>query len=272
MIRRVIYGLALGIVAATVWAGMALAQGPIIDELVEAAAQLYEIGDHDGAAAAYEEAVAMGARDAAVYHNLGAAHLAAGRPVPAVLAFRRALALRATDSAAREGLEAARAALEAPSPPARSAAQEAAAQVTSFISPWVLVGAAIAAGALCAVGWAIFRMARSLPLRISALSVAAALAIFSGLAAVVVSIESGRDSHDAVVMQQVELLTGPGDSYVGVLDLPAGAEVEILEDRGEWVRLMVPLPGQDESAQGWAEADGLQRVIVPGPPEAPTAP
>ena len=261
MIGRALTAAALGVVLTALGAGAALAQGPVADELAAAAAQLYGIGDHAGAAAAYEEAVSMGARDAAVYHNLGAAHLAAGNPARAVLAFRRSLALDPSDPGAREGLDAARARLEGPAPPGGPVAERVAAAVTSIAQAGPLAAAAIAAAALCAAGWAVFRLSRSGSVRAAALAAAIVLALFSGLAAATVAIESGRDADDAVAAGEIDLRSGPGGGYVKVVTAAAGTEMEVVEDRGEWVRVRLPPRGRGDGAQGWAEAGSIEWVL-----------
>ncbi len=261
MIGRALRAAALGAGAAALWAGAALAQAPVADELAAAAAQLYGIGDYAGAASAYGEAVSMGARDAAVYHNLGASLLAAERPVPAVLAFRRSLALDPAHPGSRAGLDAARAALDVPEPPPGPVAERAAAAIVSVVPAGPLAAAAIASAALCAVGWAAFRLVRRGARRRATLAAAAALAIFSALAAATVAIESGRDAADAVALRDVPLRSGPGGGYVRVETAPAGTEVEVVDERGEWVRLRLPPDGQGAGGEGWAEAGSIERVL-----------
>lgn len=73
--------------------------------LFEEGNRLYAEGDFEGARKSYEEAVDEGARDPAVFLNLGHAEYKIGRPALALINYKRALALDPAQDAARQSLE-----------------------------------------------------------------------------------------------------------------------------------------------------------------------
>jgi len=66
-----------------------------------------------------------------------------------------------------------------------------------------------------------------------------------------------RNTPSAIVLApQVEVMSAPNVEAVVMFDLHAGAQVRILEERGEWLR--VTLPG--EQFQGWMEEREVEEV------------
>jgi SH3-like domain-containing protein len=59
-----------------------------------------------------------------------------------------------------------------------------------------------------------------------------------------------------VVASKVQVMSAPNVEAVVLFDLHAGAQVRILEERGDWRR--VTLPG--EEFQGWMEAGDVEEV------------
>ncbi len=63
-----------------------------------------------------------------------------------------------------------------------------------------------------------------------------------------------------VVADGVELNSGPGTEYGSRLVLPSGAEVNVLEERGGWVNVMLDGNGPT----GWAPADAVATLRLQG--------
>ena len=64
------------------------------------------------------------------------------------------------------------------------------------------------------------------------------------------------DREAVIVAGAVDVVSGPGSQYVAEFTLHAGAEVSVIEERGNWTRL--ELPGGE--LQGWVEAGAVERV------------
>ena len=230
------------------------AQDPDVRDLVNAASGLYELGDYRGAAVAYEDVVALGVKDPVLYYNLGVAYMQTDRPGPAVLNFRRALALDPSDADAAANLKIARESLEGVLPPSGSGLTGFSNAVVSVAPAWLLGAGAILASIVAAVLWAVFRMARSRVFKDSTAYAATVLLLLVGFSVAVLVIDAGRDRGDAVVPRTASLYSGPGPGYVDFLSVPAGAEVSIVDQRDEWVRLALPPGDYGEGVQGWAKS------------------
>jgi uncharacterized protein YraI len=59
----------------------------------------------------------------------------------------------------------------------------------------------------------------------------------------------------AIIVADVTVHSGPGNDYLTEFTLHAGAEVRVVEGRGDWVRIM--LPG---GLQGWAPGESVAKV------------
>jgi SH3-like domain-containing protein len=65
-------------------------------------------------------------------------------------------------------------------------------------------------------------------------------------------VETQQRPPAVVVAQEVEMRSGPDDRYLIEFTLHAGAEVRVVERRGDWVR--AALPGD---LQGWAPNEAI---------------
>jgi uncharacterized protein YgiM (DUF1202 family) len=59
-----------------------------------------------------------------------------------------------------------------------------------------------------------------------------------------------------VVVESMDLYSGPGEDYLTEFTLHSGTQVNLLETRGQWVR--ISLPG--EQSQGWATIGAVERI------------
>ena len=65
------------------------------------------------------------------------------------------------------------------------------------------------------------------------------------------------DSHNdaVVVVPSVDAHSGPGNDYLTEFKLHAGAEINVLEERKNWVR--ISLPGD---LQGWLPSEAVEKL------------
>jgi uncharacterized protein YraI len=59
-----------------------------------------------------------------------------------------------------------------------------------------------------------------------------------------------------IVAAEVEVTSGPGPQYTTVSALHSGAEVDLIEVRGNWVRLALP----DGVVEGWVPAAAVEAI------------
>jgi hypothetical protein len=90
----------------------------------------------------------------------------------------------------------------------------------------------------------------------SALAVAAVVLVVGVLAlGSVLYVESSR-SEGVIVATEVDVTSGPGAQYLTEFTLHSGAEVDLVEARGNWVRLALPGAG----LEGWVPASTIESV------------
>ena len=65
-----------------------------------------------------------------------------------------------------------------------------------------------------------------------------------------------NDNAGVIVAAEVDVTSGPGTQYASVETLHSGAEVNLSETRGNWVRLTLP----DEDLEGWVPASTVEAV------------
>jgi len=103
------YGLIAAILIGCIFSTHMVAQTATIK--LRQAQQAYQKGDYQGAVEVYEQLIAQGYADAALYFNLGNACYLAGHSGKAVLYYEKNLALKPNDEAALENLEQVRSSL-----------------------------------------------------------------------------------------------------------------------------------------------------------------
>ena len=58
-----------------------------------------------------------------------------------------------------------------------------------------------------------------------------------------------------VLAASIQVMSGPGEGYLPMYELHAAAELRILEQRGEWVRFVLP-----DQQQGWISQNAIELV------------
>ncbi len=229
---------------------MALALSPV--QAYNQGNQLYARRDYEGAARAYEAALAGGA-SAAVRYNLGNALFKAGHVGRAILEYRRARYLDPRDPDIAANLEFARSYRADKLPAATSPiarALDAAFHRLSRTEAALLAALAALLAALSLAVWIVRRWAVFLA-GAAAVGLVALWAFATQLA------WSGEvDAHPAVVVvPEARALSGPGEDFKDILLLHDGTEVRIRETRGDYV--LAQLPG---GAGGWLRREAIERV------------
>jgi uncharacterized protein YgiM (DUF1202 family) len=210
--------------------------------------RLYEDSRFAEATAHYQDLVDAGVQDGRLYYNLGGAYFKAGDLGRAILNYRRAQRLLPRDGDVATNLELARAqTLDRIEVENEGAIVE---SVRRLIS-WTTLDEAAAAAlvlwiSLCGLGiGAILCIQRRRTLLY--LAGVAAILLFLGILSIGIRLLDERGPPPAVVVAaEVTVRSGPGDDYLTEFALHAGAEVRLVERRGDWVR--IALPGD---LQGW---------------------
>ena len=211
---------------------------------VEAANQLYVAGHYAEAAHIYEEQLARGVQDSAVYYNLGNAYFQQGDLGRAVLNLERAAQLDPRDADIEANLALVReqttelfAAEEAPGP----------VTVLADATGWLTQNET---AVLVLALWFLFvfllmgrRQAESGRARRffqSAAVLVLVVLLISGVSLASRSFIEQTQPAGVVVSPSVAVSSGPGAEFVTGLSIDAGTAVQVAEQQGEWLRLALP--------------------------------
>jgi hypothetical protein len=220
--------------------------------------RLYEAGQYAEAVVAYQALVDAGVEDGVLYYNLGNAHFKAGDLGRAILNYRRAQALLPRDPDVAANLQLARA--QAIDRLETEDEGVVVGLVRRVLVEWAtldeVAGVALGLWALlCAlvVAAILWRRGRQgLRYVIAAVGVTLALSLLS----IIIRIGDVRGgSPGVVVAQAVEVRSGPGEDYLAEFTLHTGAEIQVLAQRDDWVR--IALPGD---LQGWVPGEAVDNL------------
>ena len=270
MIRFVKYAFALVIAAlllSLVYAGPAAAQSPSPHATLVTAEQLYARGEYALAAQGYQQLADQGYADSALFYNMGLAYWMAGDLGRALWSFKSAQAIDPRDAAVEGALQEVRSQIaaanaEAAGEPAPIEQVVAMASRVSTINElamlglglWFLFAALLLVFILKSRSRAVRRMAAIAAPLVGVLLFVVMLAVGSRMYVY----HSMKDA--VVVASQVEVTNGPGPQYSVQFALPSGAEVEIVETRGNWVRIVEA----GNRASGWAPVEAVATVQPSG--------
>ena len=231
-------------------------------ETMQTANQLYENGQFAQAAQAYEQLVDQGFADSALFYNLGNTYFKQGDFGRAILNYRRATRLAPRDPDIRANLNLARSQAVDQLDPANSEAFFS--HLVRLTEAWFTLNemAVITLGL-----WSVFalvliafnrsksggRLKEGLQYTLITITLLLMLAIFSLGSRVY--LEKTRP-EGVVVVDELNVTSGPGSQYVTEFVLHSGAEVSLIEQRGSWIRLT--LPGGE--TQGWAPARTVELI------------
>lgn len=249
----------LGLFAANQTALFAETLSATEGEKMQIGNNLYEAGQYLRAVQAYQQLVDLGVVDSALFYNLGNAHFKQGDYGQAILNYRRAQQLTPRDADVEANLALARAqAVDQTEKVGEAGFVE---QVGGTLRSWFTIDelalAALAAWTLfvfvlllflsARAGTAWHRAARS------ALTVAAVVLVVGVLSLGSALYNEAARSEGVIVASEVDVTSGPGAQYVTEFTLHSGAEVTLVEARGNWVRLALP----GASLEGWVPASAI---------------
>ena len=261
---RVIAVAVLLLALASPFAGGASAESPgVIDEFA-AANLLYENENYEAAALSYERLVGLGYEDATLYYNLANAYYRSEDTGRAILNYLRASRLAPFDEDIRANLELARRQMENANPPRASVPQLAR---IADLAPWLslnqtallalLAWAAIGALAFAWIWKAGWRESRLLRGAMAAAIVA--LVAFGGMAVGKEMSANGWERVAVITRESAEAFSGPAALREGEFgfSLESGSEVNVVERRGAWTVIEIPVSGRS----GWVESSAVESVL-----------
>ena len=236
--RNLIPAAAMWLTALTAWASD-----------FDAANELYDAGRFAEAKAGYEKLVESHAWSANIFYNLGNAAFRAGAPGEAILQYERALTLDPAHPEARANLALVRSKTGAVQWP-RSWRDE---MFPSHRADWYTIGGAVAGwlAVFLFAGIFVARRAETGGLWFCA-TAALVLAAYCGAAL----FHSRNEAARAIITSKsAEVHLAPAESSAQESPIPAGSEVRILSERGDWTYCALPSNGR-----GWIPAKALARV------------
>jgi tetratricopeptide (TPR) repeat protein len=221
------------------------------DSVFAAATRAYEAKNYAEAAQGYESLVQSRKWNATVFYDLGNAYYRLGNFGKAILNYERALALEPRHPEAQANLRLA--SDEARALELRKDRLERYAGIAT-VKQYSIIAAASGWLALFIAGHLLLsrrRSARGLALIALSLIVCGA-SIFA-----IYTLENGtRGPALAIVTaKEIEARLATADNAKSVLLLPAGSEIRILSERGDWVYAALP-----NDQQGWIPAASAERV------------
>ena len=227
---------------------------------ISAANNLYETGHYSEAVQIYEQLIDQGYRDSAIFYNLGNTYFQQKDYARAILNYRRASLLEPRDQHIQDNLELAqeRANIEmlviAPGPLSVTA---------DLTGRWLnLNETAILATILWFIAGLLFFSWRLFSNEDSASTIRNVGIGFSFLLLLVMVSLGGRllieknNPEGIVVAPVIALRDEPGDQYATGVEIKAGAPVDLLEQRGDWIHLS----GPGDSFNGWVPASSIETV------------
>ena len=232
----------------------AAAQGPGDLEAMAASNALYEDGLYEQAARSYQQLADKGYDDPALYYNLGNAYFKQGDLGRAILNYLRAERIAPRDDDVKANLDFARG-------QTLDVLETGEAPFIRFVTGLLFRFTTGELGAVALASWLLFSGSLLLAMigprrwlawaRPAALVTAVLLLLGAGSLAGRLYVDS--TSREAViVVEEVDVLSGPGNRYNPEFTLHAGAETGLVERRG--------VVGQDRPAGGQPAGLGAGRV------------
>jgi tetratricopeptide (TPR) repeat protein len=235
---------------------------PMAEEAMATANQLYEMGHFAQAAQAYQQLADQGIADTALLYNLGNAYFRQENYGRAIVNYRRARDLTPRDSDVKANLELARArTVDELGPAGSSHFPSALGQLAKrWLSLNELAMMALGAWILLMLFAILVSTARAgtvwrKGMQAGLFSAAAILAVGALALGSYLYVEH-HEAQGVIVASEVNVSSGPGTQYATGFTLHDGAEVELVESRGSWVRLA--LPGRQ--MEGWVPDTAVESL------------
>ncbi len=244
-----------------VWfaSGASAQEPPAIAVMVEANSR-YERGEFAEAAQQYEDLLANGYGDTALYYNLGNSHLQNGDLGRAILNYLRAEELSPRNPHISANLDLAHSMTLDQIETERDSLVE---SVSYLGRRWATPGEL---GATALLFWTVGSLAisallvwRTAPLRV-ALRIVAGVSSVTALLTLALLLNmlyaNPYDNTGVVTVETVDALSGPGFQYPEAFTLRSGAQVRLVDSQPGWLR--VALPGGE--LRGWTPAHAIEAV------------
>lgn len=223
--------------------------------------ELYENGRFAESAQLYEQLIAQEMGSSAVYYNLGNAYYQQGELGKAILNYNRALALDPRDIDIQTNLALAR------SQTADQFGIEAQDDIYSIFTTAISNNLTLNQTAVLAlIFWFVFAIAIIAIRHMQAGKLRTWLKMGTAVAGVfflVAAFSLGSRVYEQVssepaviVVPEVNVTSGPGEQFAAQFTLHNGAEVQLVESRGQWAKLA--LPGGETT--GWLPAEAVEAV------------
>lgn len=247
--------LLLGILAGGIWLLGSNVQADAAT--IDAANQLYVAGHYGEAARIYEQEIARGVHDSAVYFNLGNAYFQQGDMGRAVLNLQRAAQLAPRDADIQANLELARQQTtelfaEEPSGPVA---------ILAGITDWMTLNETavlvLALWFLLVFFILAYRELDGPRARRLSQTLALVILIFMLLAGVSLASRSFLQQMQppgVVVTPSVAISDGPGTGSASGLHLNGGATVRVIDRQGDWLRIETPRG----AGENWVPAQAIE--------------
>jgi hypothetical protein len=260
-------GLSLLLIGLLLLAGLAIASTVLNSNVeadvaaVEAANQLYVAGHYAEAAQIYEEQVARGVQDSAVFYNLGNVYFQQGDLGRAVLNLERAAQLNPRDADIEANLALVRAQTTELFAEETAGPLTALAQVSERLTENETAVLVLGFWFLLGFLFLVRRQAKSERTR-KALQYAATfvllLLLLFGVSLVSRTFLAQTAPSGVVVSPTVAVSSGPGVEFATDLSLTGGTAVNLVERQGNWIRLDVPTG----VSATWVPAEAVETVAT----------
>ena len=229
-------------------------------QAVNAANQLYEVGNFDDAIRIYEQIIDQGVEDSTLYYNLGNSYFGKGDLGRAILSYQRAALLAPRDSDIAANLEIARtqanATIGEAAPGPLSILYELTGSWLTINETALLTMAIWFLMAILFLAWRLQEQGITRKLTRNATIVLFFLLTIAGLS-LGSRLVTGRILPEGVVIAPVVAVsTEPGEQFESGFNLQNGAEVSLTETLGEWARLAVP----GSQIEGWVPLESVETV------------
>jgi len=263
MMRRLITPIAAVGLALTLWLvtfSTNQAKSLLDIETMKRSNQLYENGQYLEAIQTYQQLVDQGFEDSALYYNLGNAYYKSGDLGRAIINYKRAVVLAPRDSDVQANLAFVR------SQTTDQYERQAAAPIDAwldFVNSILTQNetSVLALGAFWLLGMLAFayQHVRSSKIRQAvktALILSVLLFAIFGFTLGGQIFWKAASQEIVLVADSVDVTNGPGAEYSRALTLHSGAELKLIETRGQWA--LVALPG--DQFQGWVPLEAIENL------------
>ena len=233
---------------------------PIDLHALNSANQLYTAGHYTEAATIYEQLIAQGGRDSALYYNLGNSYYQQGDLGRAILNYQRAAQLAPRDQDIQANLTLARAQVVDAYPEVPAGPFDSLAKITSG---WLTLNetAIIALFIWFALGFLVLTWQLLQPGKLQNSIRTTALVLFLFVMVATLSLGSRilseySQPEGIIVAPTVTVSSSPNEEQTTEIQLHSGAEVNLLETNGDWIRISIP----GDVLEGWLPLDAVEQI------------